>query len=221
MKGIYVNKKAFTMIEIILALVIASMASVYVIQTMMKQDFQEELIKFQDNLQYVIEEGIASPTGYASGAGSPCSPTLNYANLSTTNLFNCLRVGNSWSDLVLTSPTAFITNGTTSGFMNTYGGHDTATGLQNMGCGIQTIVDPSDNNKFNILVDCSRIAPLLVSNQDEDDKRRLAQVEDAIEFVMVRKLAYMYLSRDKELTRVDGTGSGNEQDGIVWGQFSH
>jgi prepilin-type N-terminal cleavage/methylation domain-containing protein len=222
-----VNKKGFTLIEIVLALIIAFIASAYVIKTLFAQDFKEELVKLQDNVQFIIEEGIASPTGYASGGGGDCSTTLNYANLTTNRLFGCLRQGDSWRDLELTTSTPqYITN-FDSGFMNSYGGFATDVNLINMGCGIEvmgedlTAPNGVATNHFYVLVNCSRIAPSQADDQDETDKRRLSQIEDAIEFVFVRKLEYMYVNHNRQANVLGGTGSGSDSDGIIWGEFRH
>jgi prepilin-type N-terminal cleavage/methylation domain-containing protein len=221
MKGIYVNKKAFTLIEIILALIIASIASAYVIKTLLAQDFKEDLVSFQDNLQYIIEEGIASPMGYASSGGTPCSNNYNYAALDTENLFNCLQRGESWQDLTYLDDNGidYITN-TTNGFLNYYGGNDDGN-VSDMGCGIRTAVSGTSDNQFLILVDCSRIAPKNINDRDEKDNRRLAYVEEAVEFLFARKLEYMFVRTDREVTRLNGTGTGTTNDGIIWGEFRH
>lgn len=216
------SKKGFTLIEIILALIIASIASAYVIKTIVAQDFQEELVNFQDNLKVIIEEGIASPNGYVSGGGTPCSPNsvYDYTNLTTTNLHTCLNQGESWGGLLLTTTTPAYLTSSTSGFMNGYGGFGSGA-LANMACGIETVQNPFDARGFYVLVDCSRIAPLALSERTEADKRRLAQIEEAIEFLFVRRLDYMFVSSSRTAVLLSGTGSGTNDDGIVWGSFKH
>lgn len=212
------NKKGFTLIEIVLALIVASIASVYVIQSLMKQDFKEELVNLQDNVQYLIENGIVSPMGYASGGGGECSTSLDYNGLTTTRLFNCLQIGDGWRDLNLTSNLSpFIVD---RNYMQSYGGFDTTTGLTTMGCGIRVSVG-ANNNDFFVLVDCSRVAPLALSEQDDTDRRRLKQIEEAVEFVFSRKLEHLFVSSRREVTLVTGLGDGNDEDGIVWGHFRY
>lgn len=203
MKKIYGNKKAFTLIEVILALIIASLASVYAIQTISKNRFNESLVDFQDTISSIVKDGIASNIGYASGTGGNCSANLDFTGLTSQRLVNCLN----WNRFNIQA------DGSMMGWdlMQNYGG-----------CRVDVNVDPANTTRFFVFVDCSTI--------DYDNPiRSMERLEQAIEFVFTQKLGSLLIgtNRNASVPVINNAGTNNDpaldvginNDGLIRGYF--
>jgi prepilin-type N-terminal cleavage/methylation domain-containing protein len=84
------RKKAFTLIEVVLALIVAAMASMYVLKSIWQNEYNSDVKEYQTVLKSIVEDGIISNVGYASGADNNCSPNYDFTNLTTQRLKDCL-----------------------------------------------------------------------------------------------------------------------------------
>jgi prepilin-type N-terminal cleavage/methylation domain-containing protein len=199
--------KGFTLIEVILALMIASLASIYVIKSISKNDFNKELLVFQDNLQSLIEDGLISPTGYMIGdedssSTAPCADGNDFLGLDSKKLVDCLKIGDNWNDITAfgSGISSYIIS---NNFMRNYGG-----------CKVSTAIDPLDttNRSFFVYVDCSSV-------DYDDNVRTLAKIESAIDFLFVRKLEYMFDSVQRDSNAIDSSSGGDANDGKIRAKF--
>lgn len=192
MKKTFVSKKGFTLIEVILALIIAAMASVYVIQTIAQNNFNSAIEDTQETIKEVIKDGIADTTnGYANGSGNNCSVNHDFTGLTTARLRDCL----GWT-------TKFTLTGTKlSG----------ETLMQNYGnCTVETTVDPTTNQRFIIFVDCSTV---------DYNNRATQRLEEAIKFVFERELNDIWISTDDNAINITTTTGGTNTDGQIRATF--
>ena len=199
--------KSFTMIEVIMALVIASMASMYVIKNKQHANFNEAIINLQDTIQLIVEDGIISDIGYASGTGNNCSPNLDFTDLNDVRLLNCLGWYDSTQTDIADRPRRFTLADTDSnqniignGLMENYGN-----------CLVNVAVAAGNARQFDIFVDCSNV---------QFNNKSLAYLEDALRFTFENKLNYVHISTDENAISIDDNIlSGTNVDGQIRARF--
>lgn len=192
MKKTYENKRAFTLIEVILALIIASMASAYVIKAISQNNFNSAVEETQETIQTIIRDGIANTSnGYASASGNNCSSNHDFTNLTTARLYSCV----DWT-------TRFTLTGNTltgNGLMEDYGS-----------CSFETQADPSDAQKFVVYIDCDTV------KYNDRSKQRL---EEAIKFIFERELSDIWISTDDNAIDITTPTGGTTDDGKIRATF--
>ena len=197
MKKTLVNKKyAFTLIEVILALLIASMASMYVINSMSNSKFNSAIKEMQNTIEDIVNKGIISTSGYASGSGGFCSSDYDFTTLSTLRLTQCLDWNNTRFDIDDSDALAPLTG---IGFMRNYGK-----------CQFNAVVDATNTRKFDIYIDCSNVVY---------DSKTLERLEEAIQFVFEQRLNDIHVQTLRDADDLSGTTTGNNTDGKIMGRF--
>lgn len=184
--------KSFTLIEVILALVIASMASMYVIKNMQHSNFNKAVIEMQNTIKMMITDGITSPIGYASSSDNNCSPNADFTNLTAERLRNCM----SWDNRFDLAGTALTGNG----LMENYGN-----------CTFNTQVVAGQNRQFDVFIDCSNV---------NFNNKSLSYLEDAIRFLFENTLNYIIIqSRPNATSLDDAVLDGDANDGLIRARF--
>lgn len=219
------NKKAFTLIEIILSLVIISMLAVYVISQLEKSRYNYAVTDTQNTLRELIINGIISAQGYASATGkrtsvanptdptecsnfhtddNGCSPNYDFTCLDTNRLVQC----KSWDQrFVVTgsvtpvvSPTWGSLSPLEDELMRQYGS-----------CSVEVRVVSTNRNSFDIFVDCSLV---------DFNARSTEHLEDAVKFVFQENFADISVTiEDNAESMIDTTLLGDSEDGMIRARF--
>ncbi|MCP4969258.1 MAG: hypothetical protein GY932_01535, partial [Arcobacter sp.] len=193
------NKKAITLLEVILVLILLSAAAAYMIKQFSHTQYLKAVTDTQNQIRTIIRENIISTIGYASGTGkrkdislrsdingcldsdfpandNGCSPNLDFTCLSSARLKKCM----DWSNEVFTIENKSQTNNTTGGGSTTinYSGlipQENDKLMYSYGsCSLWVRQVPSARRAFDIFVDCSNV-------DYRDDSPKL--LEDSIKFV--------------------------------------
>jgi prepilin-type N-terminal cleavage/methylation domain-containing protein len=187
------NKKGFTLIEVTLGLMIAAAASMYAIKTMQNNRFNSAIVELQRTVKYIIEAGIISSNGYASGSGGNCSVDLDFKLLDSDRLLQCV----DWKDK------RFSLDGDDNiigrGLMDNYGA-----------CLVDVAVDSTNNRRFDVFVDCSNV---------NFNNKSVALIEDSIQFIFENDLSSIYVQTFSDATAVDTDTGGDATDGMIKAKF--
>ena len=198
------NKKAFTMIELIIALVISAMIGAYILVEKQKGDFTESVSKFANTLVSMITSGVIDSTvGYVS---SSCKGNGSYQDISAYNVNDCT----GWS--------AYNIGGTTpsdTGSDNYFEGKNLLGAYTSggSGCKVYFDEDTTDTTIFYIFVDCSSL------NYDGGSSRYKKYVEDRVAFVLESSLSTIHQETKSDATDISGATGGSDSDGMVWLKF--
>ena len=195
------KKRAFTLIEIIISIIIAAMIGAYVLSGKQKSDFTSAVSDFSNNLVSMIQSGVIDSTvGYANGSGGDCSSSNDYTDISAGRIKDCV----GWDNYVIGGTKN--TTGKDSYFMgiNFLGAY-----TNGKGCEIYFDEDSSDTQTFYIFVDCSAL------DYDGGSSRYKKYIEDRIDFVLKSKLSTIYQSTDRNSTAIDNNSGGTEDDGML------
>jgi prepilin-type N-terminal cleavage/methylation domain-containing protein len=194
------RKKAFTLIEIIIALVISAMIGAYMLFEKQKGDFTSSVSKFANTLVSMISSGVIDSTvGYVS---SSCKGNGSYQDISASNINDCT----GWS--------AYDVGGTAGddGSKNWFYGINLLGAYTDdgQGCKVYFDEDSSTNDIFYIYVDCSSV------DYDGGSSRYKKYVEDRVSFVLKSSLSTMVQDIKRDAVSIDGTTGGSDSDGKVW-----
>ena len=215
------NKKAFTLIEVILALLIASFASIYIIKQMGQSSFNKDVRLLQKTIKMIINDGIISKNGYASRLGTQaaagvddlvstgsCSPDFDFNSLTTKRLATCM----DWVEIAYPSPGVYATSSKRFKLSSTASGVLYGSGLmENYGnCYFETKVVTGNTRQFDVFLDCSDV---------EYSDRSKEYLEDAIKFVFEKELSNIYIDTDENATSLTGTFLGDDEDGQIRARF--
>lgn len=192
------NKKAFTLIEIIMSIaivsIIASLGYIYKKQS----DFYSAVNDMNQKLFYIIDAGTMNTiTGYINATGGDCSNTYEYTDLSAGRMIDC----NDWNSIYPYSGTK-STDGTESyivSFLKEY---------MPSGSGCNLYLDEKDTDEFYMFLDCSNI------NFDSDNRRKKF-IEQKVLSYMKDNFSTIYQSVDMQSTAVDNDSSGTDEDGKI------
>jgi prepilin-type N-terminal cleavage/methylation domain-containing protein len=213
MKKTYVNKKAFTMIEVILALVMISLIVTYIIKQVLHTQYLTAVTSYQNELTEIITEGVIGKLAsdgkvlikaYANGDGdSNCSQNANYDNLTTRRLIDCKNWGTRFDVTAVTATNTWgILSSTSDELMQHYGG-----------CTVEIKEDTSvsSNDVFEVFVDCSEV---------DWNERSPILLEDATKFVFEVTLKDILDSIEENSESMnDVVNSGDDEDGLIRGKF--
>jgi prepilin-type N-terminal cleavage/methylation domain-containing protein len=180
-------KQAFTLIEIIIALTIAAMASMYILKSISQNDFNNDVVKFQAALKNIIDDGILSEVGYASGADGNCSSDYDFTNLTTQRLVDCL----DWNKTIYSNANGFTSRDLMGNYNN---------------CFFDTQVAVGNSRQFDFYVDCS--------NVDFND-RSPAYLEDATQFVLEQEFQDIHIKTFPDAVGTTSTTGGTDSDGKI------
>ena len=190
-----IKKKAFTLIEIILALIVASIIASYTIQTIQKNRFFTDIVKMQNKIKYIVNDGIINSLGYPKGTGGDCSSDFAFTNLTTKRLAECLFWDSEDLQLNSTVPEKLIG----IDLMRDYGQ-----------CTIETKVDVANSHQFFVYVDCSNL---------EITSKQLSLVENSIKFVFEKDLSAIHIITNDDSNGLNSSSGGNSDDGQIRAQF--
>ena len=188
-----------------MALIIASIASMYVLQNRQHANFNEAVIELQKTVEYIITEGIINSEGYPNGRGDNCSENLDFKSLNDERLLNCLE----WYDSDNNRQIKFdLENKTSNPKTNIIG-----NGLmENYGrCFVNVADNPTNTRQFDFFVDCSNVS---------FNDKSLEYIEDALQFTFVNTLNYILVNTDNDAISIDDTVlSGESDDGQIRARF--
>ncbi len=197
------TKRAFTLIEIIISIILAALIGAYVLVGKQKSDFTSAVSDFANNLVSMIESGVIDSTvGYANGSGDPCSNSHDYKDITSARIKGCV----GWNYEVNDDDTS-NTDGTYSYFkgLNFLGAYTD----DGEGCKVYFDEDSSDSKIFYLFVDCSTL------NYDGGNSRYKKYIEDRVDFVIKTKLSTIYQDTDRDATAINNDTGGSSDDGKI------
>jgi len=192
-------KKAFTLIELIIVMIIVSLMGTYAYNTIKKNNFYSALTTLQKTMKHIINNGILSPTGYPSAKGGSCSENYDFIGLNAKNLIEC--TGFNEFDVTGTGKSS---NFTSNSLMADYGS-----------CNIYLNDFNNSRNSFEIYVDCNEI----FTNYGI---RYASQVEEALTFTFEQEFSNInpHVTNDIDKYNVLPIGvETSSEDGILQVRF--
>jgi len=197
------SKKAFTLIEIIIALVISAMIGAYMLAQKQKSNFTSDVDKFAQTLVSMIQNGVIDSTvGYVS---SSCNGNGDYHDISASNIKDCT----GWNNYTI--------GGTSGddGSQNWFEGQNLLRQYTSGGdgCKVYFDEDTGDTTIFYMFVDCSNL------NYDNGADRYKKYVEDRVGYFLESSLPTVFQSKDENAIDITGTGGGDDKDGMVLLKF--
>jgi len=187
------TKKAFTLIELLLVLVIISMLSMYAYKQIQYNHFLSSVVKLQKTVKFIINEGIIK--GYANAQGGDCSSNYDFKDLTTSRFISC----NDFKQFTLDNTDINFFTGV--GLMENYGS-----------CRINVNDYNSTRRSFYIYVDCSKINELY-------GERYSANVEDSLKFTFENELKSINTSTTPFVNYLNPTITPSTKDGIIRADF--
>lgn len=233
MKKIYVNKKAFTLIEILLALVLLSMIAAYIFKQIQHTKYLQSVSETQNQIREIIRDGIISPIGYASATGkrnvpissdcygastfsstdNGCSPNPDFTCLNTFRLVQCKEYNYSSSNprfSLVGSNLAVGSNVTYPKWGRLVPQTDEL--MRNYGTCTFEVRQGSTRIEFEIFIDCSTV---------DFDERAPEFLEDAIKFVFQEDYADISVTiHDGAESMEDTSYTGDKEDGKIKAEFT-
>jgi prepilin-type N-terminal cleavage/methylation domain-containing protein len=201
------GRKAFTLVEIIIALVIASVIATYVMQQKNKNAFYDDINDFLNTIEGIINVGITdSVVGYPRGDGdstNACGDSTDYTSITASRVVNCA----GWTS-------KFDIEGTNTSFLELNGARNYIEGTNlfaqytddGAGCKIYIDEDGSDKTIFIIYIDCSNV------NYGQQDRYKKL-VEERIASFIQTKYSLKVDTMVRDATSLTSTVGGEEDDG--------
>ena len=196
-----IKKNAFTLIEIIIALIISAMIGVYIIKQQSYSNFKDSVEKFGQNVIKIISVGVMNNSiGYAQGGGDPCSDNKDYFDaISASKVIDCLgwqskftKEGDYFDGVALLGP-------------YTSDGH---------GCKFYFDSNESTTTKFTMFIDCSNV-------NYKNEKRYKKYVEDRLEYILKSNSSVgdSIAEIKREATSLSNESGGTRDDGKIMFKF--
>lgn len=233
MKKIYVNKKAITIFEILLALVLISLIGAYALKQIQHTQYIQAVSETQNQIREIIRDGIISPKGYPSGTGkrntpintdcydantfastdNGCSPNLDFTCITTFRLAQCKEWDHSTTDPRFT----LIGSNPTVGATTTYPKWgrlvpQTDELMRSYGSCTIEVRPGSSRTSFEIFVDCSSV---------DFSERSPEFLEEAMKFVFQEDYADISVTiHDGAESMEDTSYAGDKEDGKIKAEFS-
>ena len=192
-------KKGFTLIEVVISLVIASviMSLSYTYYTQHK--WMNSVNRMCQNIFYVLDKGVMDTVkGYINGTGGDCSDDHTYTDLSAARADDCAGFtsiypygGTKSTDGNESYMTKFLRNYTPNGD----------------GCKLYLDDNNNSSDEFYMFLDCSNI------NYEGGSDRAKKYIEQKINSYMQINFSTIYQSVDFNATAIDKPTGGNDHDG--------
>ena len=195
-----IKKRAFTLIEIIIALIISAIIGVYVFKQRSYTNFKESVEEFGKQVVKIISVGVMNNTvGYANGSGDPCSDNKDYFDgISASKVLDCV----GW-DSKFENHTDYFDGVKLLGAYSSDG----------KGCKLYFDSTGSNTTKFKLFVDCSNIT-------FGNDKKYKKYVENRLEYILKssNEVADSIADVNHTATSLNADG-GSDDDGKVLFDF--
>ena len=192
-----IKKRAFTLIEIIIALIISAIIGVYIFKEKTYSNFKESVEGFGKQVVKIISVGVMNNTvGYAQGGGDPCSDNKDYFDgISASKVLDCV----GW-DSKFENHTDYFDGVKLLGVYTDSGS----------GCKLYFDSTGSNTTKFKLFVDCSNV-------NFNNEQRYKKYVENRLEYILKSSDEVADSIADVKHNAISLTdeSSGSEDDGNV------
>jgi prepilin-type N-terminal cleavage/methylation domain-containing protein len=208
-------KKAFTLFEVLVAMLIIVIISTYAYKEKVKIDFHTDVTEFISYMDVLIKTGVNSNvTGFPRGDGDvtlPCSNDNSFTGITAARVFGCngMKGGGNYVQLIAT-----ISTGPDDTLGQNHYAHDYLfLGNQvETGCHIQ-FNSGSTPSEYLLFVDCSN---LLYAG---GNPRYLQYIEDRLEKLFDDMIGVNTVVYRNELTMQSfippAVGAGSNDDGMI------
>ena len=187
------NKKAFSLIELILVIAFTSIIAMYAFKTIQHNNFLNAVVKLQDTVKFIINDGIIK--GYSQIGGSNCSENYDFKDLNTERFLSCNSYKNGRFKLDITK--SFISG---NGLMENYGS-----------CRIY-MHEGSSRRKFYLYIDCNNV-------QNTMSIKESTLIEDALKFTFTNELKSINTSVTSIVNTYNPAITPSDDDGIIRADF--
>ena len=195
-----IKKRAFTLIEIIIALIISAIIGVYIFKQRSYTNFKESVEEFGKQVVKIISVGVMNNTvGYANGSGGPCSDNKDYFDdITASRVLECVGWTNKFDN-----HTDYFDGVKLLGAYSSDG----------KGCKLYFDSTGSNTTKFKLFVDCSNIT-------FGNDKKYKKYVENRLEYILKssNEVADSIADVNHTATSLSADG-GSDDDGKVLFDF--
>ena len=196
-----IKKRAFTLIEIIIALIISAIIGVYIFKQRSYTNFKESVEEFGKQVVKIISVGVMNNTvGYANGSGDPCSDNKDYFDdITASRVLECV----GWTSK-FNKHTDYFDGVKLLGAYSTDG----------KGCKLYFDSTGSNTTKFKLFVDCSNI-------DFGHNKRYKKYVENRLEYILKsnNEVADSIAEVKHNAKSLDDEDSGSNDDGKILFKF--
>ena len=195
------HKKAFTLIEIIIALIISAIIGVYIIKQQSYTNFKDSVEQFAQKVIKIVSVGVMNNSvGYAQGGGDPCSDNKDYFDgITASKVLNCVGWTNKFDD------------------EGDYFDHVTLLGpytSDGHGCKFYFDSNGTTTTKFTMFIDCSNV-------NYNNEKRYKKYVEDRLEYILKlnSSVGDSIAEVKREATSLSDESGGSRDDGKIMFKF--
>jgi len=192
-------KKAFTMIEIVMSVVIAGFITFLALKHYMTSQFYSAVNKMDNNIINILDNAVMNPVqGYVNGSGGDCSVNNTYSGLSAARAIDCI----GWKNAYPYGGTK-STDGTKSyvyTLLKDYAGNG-------QGCKLYLGENPSDNTSFYVFLDCS--------NLNSPYSKYKGYIEKKLNADLRTKFNTIVQNTYFDATSLYNTTGGNSKDGKI------
>ena len=197
------TKKAFTLLELIFAIVLAAIISYFGLMQYLQHLKNQRIEAFLNNVNSVINIAIIDPIqGYVNGTGGYCSDDNTYRNITACRAIKCAKLDNIFS--LYEKSGNCDTNYNDSYIQKLF-----LTDTNGKGCNIYIKPDSSDSTIFYLYIDCSNIT----------NSRERAEMEDFLKYDMRENFNLILQDIYPNATGINNINGGNSSDGKIMFKF--
>lgn len=208
-----ISKKAFSLFEVILALIAISGIMYLFFNMKRKNDFYESINNFAQKIDLIIKEAVTNPVeGYINGKGGYCSSDTSYAGLTAGRAIKCV----GWNTNIFPISGASINASSASPSKEYIYGllkGETSKG----GCKVYLKPDNNDLTEFYLFIDCSNL-------NYSNDNRDKALFESKMIYNLKNAFPNMLQEIYPDAISIDTIGSdnsGTKSDGKIGFKFKN
>jgi len=193
------RKKAFTLVEIVISLMVAGFIGFLVFRHYMISQFYSSVNKMDNNIINILENAVMNPVeGYVNGTGGDCSSNNTYEGLSAARAIDCI----GWSR---TYPYKGVksTDGTKSYIYTLLRNYS----KDGEGCKLYLGANPNDDTSFYVFLDCSNLDSAYAGYKGYIERKVNADLRNALSTIVQNT----YFNA----TSLYNTTGGNSKDGKI------
>lgn len=184
-------KKAFSLVELVIVLLITSAIAVIALKAKFYTDERLAFNVTMEDIVGVLDYGVFSPqTGYMSGMGGDCSTGINVNNISVTRVVKCADLNSSFN--ITSSGDELDGENSYFTFMEKF---------SDSGKGCQFSFDEMSANEFYIFMDC--------------DIKKNERVENYFATSIKKAFPESFMGVDFESISLSTNTGGTKEDGMV------
>lgn len=196
-------KKAFGLLEILVALMISAVIAYFTMSQIRQHLFEQRLNTFINNFNSIINYAITDPTtGYVNGTGGYCSDDNTYKNLTSCRAIKCADLNKTFT---LTEKNNDCDKTPDDSYINNL----MLTDTNGKGCYEYMKPDSSNDTVFYVYIDCSNL----------NSTRKKERIENLLTYDVNTKFNIMLQKIYPDTTSIDNFSGGNNEDGKIAFEF--